>query len=117
MAKKPFAINLNAVRKKHDDTWKQLAWGLEMHPKTIISYGGGDSEPNLETLCKIAVHYKIDDLLAFISDPNYITMGKRKRLSPTTRKQSINGIIKSLQTALLRLEGLVNTHGDNIERI
>lgn len=58
-------MNLDKILKKYKISQTQLARNLNITQQTMNSYALNKSEPNLETLCKIAdfFHITVDELL------------------------------------------------------
>lgn len=52
-------MDLATIRKKNRKTQLQVANDLYIEPTTLCNYEKGKSEPNIETLCKLADYYKV----------------------------------------------------------
>ena len=58
-------MNLSLIRKERNKTQLQVAKDLLIDPTTLCNYEKGKSQPNIETLCKLADYYHttIDELV------------------------------------------------------
>lgn len=63
-------MNLSGIRKERKKTQLQVAKDLLLDPTTLCNYEKGKSQPNIETLCKLADYYhtSIDELVGRNTD-------------------------------------------------
>ena len=59
MKRNKFAENIKELREQKDISQRELASDLKVSQRVISYWERGDSEPNLETLCRIANYFDV----------------------------------------------------------
>ena len=106
--KSAFSINLSKVRRQCNLTQEEAAAQIGIKRSTLGSYEEGRAEPSMANLAKILEAYGIQDVKAFLSNPNYLIEMINPKITIETRFKQLKGPIKQAVSILM---GLNMEHG------
>lgn len=97
-------MNLSEIRKDRGKTQLQVAKDLLIDPTTLCNYEKGKTEPNIQTLCKLADYYHVslDELVG--RETNNINLFALKPV----KKKLVEYIIQMNDTQEMKAEAYLD---------